>query len=475
MPYLGGDFSRKTSNIHPVSGDPLDARAPPMSSIGTLTGISKVINNGVECEILGEIHEVVESLESMLGGKAAANEEARKASRLIKRVEGIIAPYNGKVVDDIIFFALEDVRDSILVLASLIKKTKRSYSITKMFFASTITKKLVAASDDLHEALESLTTASNIYSNEMLKKRVAEEQAAREKHLRRQQAILDRKFAVEDGEIPPDQYTYKTDKPFARGGTASAFIVVFKGEEHCAKVWDLSQVSMAEREKITKTFKRELALNSNLQNKYIVHVVGCTTSDPTRLVMLMEFVENGDLRQLLDNEELRKTLTIKIKVRILRDIAEALRYLYAQNPPVEHRDLKTPNVLVTADMRAKVSDFGLSKSDVTMNTATVMSLATSGGFKGTPQWSAPEILRDGILAFTEKADVYSFGVIMFEVLTGRRPWEGLGHTQIITKILIDKTRPLPLPKVSNPGLIALMQNAWAQDKKDRPTFAKICE
>jgi hypothetical protein len=51
----------------------------------------------------------------------------------------------------------------------------------------------VAASDDLHEALESLTTASNIYSNEMLKKRVAEEQAAREKHVRRQQAILDRK------------------------------------------------------------------------------------------------------------------------------------------------------------------------------------------------------------------------------------------------------------------------------------------
>ena len=61
--------------------------------------------------------------------------------------------------------------------------------------------------------------------------------------------------------------------------------------------------------------------------------------------MLMEFVENGDLRQLLDNEELRKTLTIKIKVRILRDIAEALRYLYAQNPPVEHRDLKVSGII----------------------------------------------------------------------------------------------------------------------------------
>ncbi|GMI35902.1 hypothetical protein TrCOL_g9849 [Triparma columacea] len=440
-----------------------------------LTGVSKVINDGVDFEILGEIHEVVESLESIVGGKSAANEEVRKASKLIKQVEGVIAPYNGKEVDKIVFFALQDVRDTILLLANLIKGTQKSYFVTKMVFASTIAKKLVAASDDLLEALDSLTTASNIHSNEMLKKRVAEEQAAQEKHMRRQQAILDRKFAVLDGEIPPDQYSYKTDKPFARGGTAAAFIVEFEGEEHCAKVWDVSQVTMVEREKITKTFKRELAINSKLHCKHIVHVWGCTTSDPKKLVMLMELIENGDLRVMLDNKELNKTLTIKMKIRILRDIAEAMKYLYEQNPPIEHRDLKTPNVLLTADMRAKVSDFGLSKSDVTMNTATVMSLATSGGFKGTPQWSAPEILQGGISAFTEKADVYSFGVIMFEVLTGKRPWTGQGHPQIIDKVCYKKERPSPLPKVSNQALIALMQSAWAHDKKDRPTFAGVCE
>ena len=133
------------------------------------------------------------SLESIVGGKSAANEEVRKASMLIKRVEGVIAPYNGKEVDKIVFFALQDVRDTILLLANLIKGTQKSYFVTKMVFGSTITKKLVAASDDLHEALESLITASNIHSNEMLKKRVAEEQAAQEKHMRRQQAILDRK------------------------------------------------------------------------------------------------------------------------------------------------------------------------------------------------------------------------------------------------------------------------------------------
>ncbi|GMI32757.1 hypothetical protein TrCOL_g5739 [Triparma columacea] len=442
----------------------------------SVNGLSKVINDGVEYEILGEIHEVVESLESIVGGKSAANEEVRKASKLIKQVEGVIAPYNGKEVDKIVFFALQDVRESILILAKLITGTQKSYFITKMVFASTMKNKLVAASDDLHEALGSLTFASNIHSNERLKKRVAEERAAQEKHMRRQQAILDRKFAVKDGEISPDKYTFKTpDKPFARGGTAAAFIVEYEGEEHCAKVWDVSQVTMEEREKITKTFKRELAINSKLHCKHIVHVWGCTTSDPTKLVMLMELIENGDLRVMLDNKELSKTLTIKMKIRILRDIAEAMKYLYEQNPPIEHRDLKTPNVLLTADMRAKVSDFGLSKSDVTMNTATVMSLATSGGFKGTPQWSAPEILEEGISAFTEKADMYSFGVIMFEVLTGKRPWAGQGHPQIINKVCYKKERPSPLPKVSNQALIAIMQSAWAHDKKDRPTFAGVCE
>jgi serine/threonine protein kinase len=60
--------------------------------------------------------------------------------------------------------------------------------------------------------------------------------------------------------------------------------------------------------------------------------------------MLMELIENGDLRDMLDNEELNKTLTIKMKIRILRDIAEAMKYLYEQNPPIEHRDLKVSSI-----------------------------------------------------------------------------------------------------------------------------------
>ena len=89
-----------------------------------------------------------------------------------------------------------------------------------------------------------------------------------------------------------------------------------------------------------------------------ISVWGCTTSDPKKLVMLMELIENGDLRDMLDNEELNKTLTIKMKIRILRDIAEAMKYLYEQNPPIEHRDLKVSSIGMYSERKQENSLLG---------------------------------------------------------------------------------------------------------------------
>jgi serine/threonine protein kinase len=74
--------------------------------------------------------------------------------------------------------------------------------------------------------------------------------------------------------------------------------------------------------------------------------------------MLMELIENGDLRGMLDNEELNKTLTIKMKIRILRDIAEAMKYLYEQNPPIEHRDLKVSSIGMYSERKQENSLLG---------------------------------------------------------------------------------------------------------------------
>ena len=74
--------------------------------------------------------------------------------------------------------------------------------------------------------------------------------------------------------------------------------------------------------------------------------------------MLMELIENGDLRVMLDNKELYKTLTIKMKIRILRDIAEAMKYLYDQNPPIEHRDLKVSSIRMYSERKQENSLLG---------------------------------------------------------------------------------------------------------------------
>lgn len=97
-------------------------------------------------------------------------------------------------------------------------------------------------------------------------------------------------------------------------------------------------------------------------------------------------------------------------------------YLHSFRPPIIHRDLKTPNLLVDKDWTIKVCDFGLSRSK--KNTY----LSAKEGAAGTPEWMAPEVLRNE--PSNEKCDVYSFGVIMYELVTGQEPWIDLNPMQV---------------------------------------------
>jgi len=136
---------------------------------------------------------------------------------------------------------------------------------------------------------------------------------------------------------------------------------------------------------------------------------------------------------------------------------------------VEHRDLKSLNVLLDASRRrCKVSDFGLSKSE-SLNTAATQS-TMGGGAKGTPAYMAPELLQSNI--FTEKTDVYAYGMIVFEVLAGDIPWRGLNQMQIMMQAGLQKQRP-PVPEGAPADLVALMQRCWDHEPDARPTFAAI--
>lgn len=148
---------------------------------------------------------------------------------------------------------------------------------------------------------------------------------------------------------------------------------------------------------------------------------------------------NGDLASLLsakrksksEFEWLRPSSEHPSKCQIALDLLEGMTYLHTFDPPVIHRDLKSHNVLLGADFEAKLSDFGISREvslEKTMTSAV-----------GTMAWIAPEVMQGG--KYTEKADLYSFGVILSELDTCAKPFDGISNAMILLRVTAAKEKP----------------------------------
>mmetsp|Transcript_33895 Transcript_33895/g.73064 ORF Transcript_33895/g.73064 Transcript_33895/m.73064 type:complete len:244 (-) Transcript_33895:103-834(-) len=171
----------------------------------------------------------------------------------------------------------------------------------------------------------------------------------------------------------------------------------------------------------------------------------------------------GSLYGLLHNQQ--TDLPPDLRFKLVSDTARGMHYLHSGN--LLHRDLKSKNVLVDSSWNAKVSDFGATTADATVHTASIL---------GTLLWCAPELFsRTG--QYDQSADVYSFGIVMWEVWSRRDPyacnsdmpkgWAILGYIQ-------SGNRPL-LPSDLSPPLWYrdLYQDCWAGDATSRPTFNAI--
>ncbi|GAA0186515.1 non-receptor serine/threonine protein kinase [Lithospermum erythrorhizon] len=145
--------------------------------------------------------------------------------------------------------------------------------------------------------------------------------------------------------------------------------------------------------------------------------------------------------------------------------ARGMNYLHHCNPPIVHRDLKTSNLLVDKNWTVKVGDFGLSR----LKHETYLTTKTG---KGTPQWMAPEVLRNELS--NEKADVYSFGVILWELATQKIPWDNLNSMQVIGAVGFMDQR-LEIPKDVDPQWAAIIESCWLSESQSRPSFQELME
>lgn len=169
-----------------------------------------------------------------------------------------------------------------------------------------------------------------------------------------------------------------------------------------------------------KEFENELDLLQRIQHLNIVSLVGFCIHEENRFIVY-ELMVNGSLETQLHGPSHGSALSWHIRMKIALDTARGLEYLHEHcNPPVIHRDLKSSNILLDSDFNAKISDFGL---------AVASGNHSKGNLKlsGTLGYVAPEYLLDGKL--TEKSDVYAFGVVLLELLLGRRPVEKMAPSQ----------------------------------------------
>lgn len=197
------------------------------------------------------------------------------------------------------------------------------------------------------------------------------------------------------------------------------------------------------------------------------------------ICIISEYCARGSLRDVLMRSNV-KHLSWPTKLRLALGIGHGIQYLHNAHPPMIHRDLKSPNVLVDDSWHAKIADFG------TLRFAEIVSLmqTTNGGSKaseprlemtglvGTTRWMAPEVMR-GEKIYSSKVDIYSFALILWELIEGKLPFEATRWNHEIEDFVLQGVRPLIEDDLCPLRWKLLIASCWQSDPAQRPTIQQV--
>ena len=252
--------------------------------------------------------------------------------------------------------------------------------------------------------------------------------------------------------------------PFAQGASGKVHRARYHNQMVAAKMVSLRNISIEQMRRGHDAFMRELDIICRLSHPYVVRTFGACTDDASELVLVMELAEGGTLRDMLRSER-GGALTDPERLQMVSQIAAGMSYLHSRE--IAHRDLKSLNVLLRKGA-CKIADFGLSREDDGVTATSTV------GVLGTPAWSAPEVLQGKMdspgAAF--KADVYSFGVTIWEIYSCKTPWDGMKPLWIMNEVANNK-KSLDI-SVDWPAKIrALLVSCFKRNPDERPTMERI--
>ena len=253
--------------------------------------------------------------------------------------------------------------------------------------------------------------------------------------------------------LPPEMSRYNSIRTVGQGSFGAAILVTRGEEQFIAKEMTIGKMSPVERESVDT----EVKILSALVHPNIIRYEECVAAGHV-LYIIMEFADGGDLYQRVQN--LERPMSEDGVLYIFAQICLAVRHLHSRK--ILHRDLKTQNVFLTRDNIVKLGDFGLA-------TALRHTWQQAHSLCGTPHYFSPELVAGR--PYNNKADIWSMGCILYELLTQRFAFLGNTLQEIMHRIQCEQ--PSPIPQHYSDGLRRILSRMLCKEQAIRPNIEAL--